>query len=45
MFPDGVLCLVAGFLEVFIFALFLRLDAETVEAHGQDAKAMVAGVI
>jgi hypothetical protein len=32
VFSDGVLCLVAGFPEVFVFALFVLLDAEAAEA-------------
>ena len=46
VFPDGVLGLVAGFLEVFfILMLFLFLDTEPVEAYSQDAKAMVTCVV
>ena len=45
MFLDGVLCLVTCFPEVFVFVLFLFLYTETAEAYGQDAKAMVAGII
>ena len=44
-FLDGVLCLVAGLSEVFVFMLFLFLDTETAEAYGQNAKAMVAGIV
>ena len=45
MLSDGVLCLVAGLLEVFVFMLFLFLYTETAEAYGQDAEAMVAGIV
>ena len=45
MLADGVLCLVTCLSEVFVFALLLFLYAETAEADGQDAKAMVAGII
>ena len=45
MFVDGVLCLVTHFPEIFVFMLFMFLYGKTAEADGQDAKAVVTGII
>ena len=45
MFADGVLCLVTRFLEIFVLTLLMFLYGKTVEADGQDAKAMVTGIV
>ena len=45
VFADGVLCFVACLLKKFFFMLLLFLYGKTAEAHGEDAKAMVTGVV
>ena len=45
MFADGVLCLVACFPEIFVLTLLVFLYGKTAEADGQDAKAMVTGIV
>ena len=45
MFADGVLCFVTHFPEIFGLMLLMFLYGKTAEADGQDAKAVVTGII